>query len=577
MATQYTNLLGFALPTTGELTNTWGTVVNNSITELVEDAIAATATASVTSSDWTLSTTGAGATNEARCAIIIPTGSPGTSRNVIAPSLSKAYVVINQSDSAIVFKGAGPPQTTGITIAAGSKVLIAWNGTDFVQVGASIGGSTTQVQYNNNGDFAGSAAFTFSSGTGTVSATAFSGSGASLTNLNANNVASGTLAIARGGTGSASTAYCNLASNVTGTLPIANGGTGTTSTTYCNLTSNVTGTLPIANGGTNITTYTTGDVLYASASNTLAKLPIGTTGQVLSVSAGGIPSWTSTSPGGVTSVTASSPLFSSGGTTPNISFTGTLAIANGGTGSTSTTYCNLTSNVTGTLPISNGGTGATSDSSARSNLGLGSIATQNSNNVSITGGSISGVTLSGYAQLSAGNTFTSDQRISSGTTSRLLLGSSGTQGIEYNSSTGSVGVGLSTVNGLNIFSTYADFVLGDVRKPGGGTFNSSSDARLKENIVDYSKGLNAIKSLRPVNYNYNDVTPLGEQTKHKTFTGLIAQEVEQTALADMVATGNDGYKLLDVSELTFALVNAVKELSAQVDSLKAEVAALKGN
>lgn len=552
MATQYTNLLGFALPTTGELTNTWGTVVNNSITELVEDAIAATATASVTSSDWTLSTTGAGATNEARCAIIIPTGSPGTSRNVIAPSLSKAYVVINQSDSAIVFKGAGPPQTTGITIAAGSKVLIAWNGTDFVQVGASIGGSTTQVQYNNNGDFAGSAAFTFSSGTGTVSATAFSGSGASLTNLNANNVASGTLAIARGGTGSASTAYCNL-------------------------TSNVTGTLPIANGGTNITTYTTGDVLYASASNTLAKLPIGTTGQVLSVSAGGIPSWTSTSPGGVTSVTASSPLFSSGGTTPNISFTGTLAIANGGTGSTSTTYCNLTSNVTGTLPISNGGTGATSDSSARSNLGLGSIATQNSNNVSITGGSISGVTLSGYAQLSAGNTFTSDQRISSGTTSRLLLGSSGTQGIEYNSSTGSVGVGLSTVNGLNIFSTYADFVLGDVRKPGGGTFNSSSDARLKENIVDYSKGLNAIKSLRPVNYNYNDVTPLGEQTKHKTFTGLIAQEVEQTALADMVATGNDGYKLLDVSELTFALVNAVKELSAQVDSLKAEVAALKGN
>jgi len=157
MATQYTNLLGFALPTTGELSNTWGTVVNNSITELVEDAIAATATASVTAGNWTLSDTGSGAANEARCAIIIPTGSPGTSRNVIAPSLSKAYVVINQSDSAVVFKGAA---TTGVTIAAGSKVLVAWNGTDFVQIGASIGGSTTQVQYNNNGDFAGSSAFT---------------------------------------------------------------------------------------------------------------------------------------------------------------------------------------------------------------------------------------------------------------------------------------------------------------------------------------------------------------------------------------------------------------------------------
>jgi hypothetical protein len=40
--------------------------------------------------------------------------------------------------------------------------------------------------------------------------------------------------------------------------------------------------------------------------------------------------------------------------------TGTLPIANGGTGSTSTTYCNLTTNVTGTLPVANGGTGITS-------------------------------------------------------------------------------------------------------------------------------------------------------------------------------------------------------------------------
>jgi hypothetical protein len=42
--------------------------------------------------------------------------------------------------------------------------------------------------------------------------------------------------------------------------------------------------------------------------------------------------------------------------------TGTLPIANGGTGSTSTTYCNLASNVTGTLPVANGGTGTTTPS-----------------------------------------------------------------------------------------------------------------------------------------------------------------------------------------------------------------------
>lgn len=39
--------------------------------------------------------------------------------------------------------------------------------------------------------------------------------------------------------------------------------------------------------------------------------------------------------------------------------TGTLPIANGGTGTTSTTFVNAATNVTGTLPIANGGTGAT--------------------------------------------------------------------------------------------------------------------------------------------------------------------------------------------------------------------------
>lgn len=44
------------------------------------------------------------------------------------------------------------------------------------------------------------------------------------------------------------------------------------------------------------------------------------------------------------------------------------------------------------LPILNGGTGATTDSGARTNLGLGTIATQAANNVTISGGSITGIT-----------------------------------------------------------------------------------------------------------------------------------------------------------------------------------------
>ena len=48
--------------------------------------------------------------------------------------------------------------------------------------------------------------------------------------------------------------------------------------------------------------------------------------------------------------------------------------------------------VTGILALDNGGTGGSSASTARTSLGLGSIATQDSNNVSITGGSVTGIT-----------------------------------------------------------------------------------------------------------------------------------------------------------------------------------------
>jgi len=135
MATSYTTLLGLAQPATGELGGTWGSVVNSSVTQLVEDSVAGVATQSVASGNWTLSTTGAGATNEARKAILIPTGSPGVSRNIIAPSSSKAYLVINQSNAAVVLKGAA---TTGVTIATGANVLVAWNGSDFVSVTPSL-------------------------------------------------------------------------------------------------------------------------------------------------------------------------------------------------------------------------------------------------------------------------------------------------------------------------------------------------------------------------------------------------------------------------------------------------------
>ena len=50
-------------------------------------------------------------------------------------------------------------------------------------------------------------------------------------------------------------------------------------------------------GGTGFTTYTTGDIIYASAANTLSKLSAGTVGYVLTL-AGGVPTWAAPTGGG---------------------------------------------------------------------------------------------------------------------------------------------------------------------------------------------------------------------------------------------------------------------------------------
>ena len=164
---------------------------------------------------------------------------------------------------------------------------------------------------------------TIASKAGNINVSSFSGGTTGLTPNTATTGAvtlAGTLAVANGGTGV--TTSTGSGSNVLSTSPtLVTPILGTpTSATLTNatglpLTTGVTGVLPTANGGTNISTYTTGDTLYASASNTLSKLPIGSTGQILSVVAG-VPAWTAAPASGASisndTTTASNlyPLFS---------------------------------------------------------------------------------------------------------------------------------------------------------------------------------------------------------------------------------------------------------------------------
>jgi hypothetical protein len=130
MAINYTTLLGLAQPVTGTESNVWGDAVNNQITALLDSAIAGAATISLTAGNVTLTDLD-GAADQARMAILLLTGTPGTTRNVVAPSRSKTYIVVNQSDASAVLKGSA---TTGVTIRAGQAATCVWNGVDFESV-----------------------------------------------------------------------------------------------------------------------------------------------------------------------------------------------------------------------------------------------------------------------------------------------------------------------------------------------------------------------------------------------------------------------------------------------------------
>lgn len=220
MTTGNTTLLGLALPVEGELDGTWGDVVNDSITSLVDSAVAGTTTLSV-DADVTLTDTVLAA-NQSRQAILLWTASNGaTTRNITAPARSKAYIVINAGTGSVVLRGAGP--TTGVTIVSGEKCLAGWNGSDFVKIATSTADGVSSV-----------------SGTGTVNGISLSGTVTSSGNL-------------------------TLGGALTGV----------------DLTTQVTGTLPVANGGTGATTLTANNVLLGNGTSAPLFVAPGTTGNVL--------------------------------------------------------------------------------------------------------------------------------------------------------------------------------------------------------------------------------------------------------------------------------------------------------
>ena len=121
-------------------------------------------------------------------------------------------------------------------------------------------------------------------------------------------------------------------------------------------------------------------------------------------------------------------------------------------------------------------------------------------------------------------------------------------------------------------------------KPGGGSWAAPSDARIKTVTGEYELGLDEVLQLRPVTYVYkgNDTPMEDGMSPHwhaaqsgKEFVGFVAQELEQImpGMVSQHAGFVDGEKAtdirdVDVSSLVYALVNCVKQLKAEIETLK---------
>ena len=118
---------------------------------------------------------------------------------------------------------------------------------------------------------------------------------------------------------------------------------------------------------------------------------------------------------------------------------------------------------------------------------------------------------------------------------------------------------------------------GNVGAPSGTNIYNASDSRLKKNVESLSSGLNLVKQLRPVSFNWIDGFCDDEK---ETMYGFIAQEVETVDSNLIEKFGNGSVEVGDTTiddtlrvkekHIIAILVKAIQELSAEVAVLKAK-------
>ena len=154
MTTGTSTNLKLALPVQGELSGTWGNVVNYGITDYTDIAVAGTLTLTGDGAVTLTQTTGSSSSNgivntTAQYAVILVTGTLTTTKVITCPAVSKTYTVINAATGGSVQVRVG--SGSGVTVGVGDKAVIAYNGTDFVQVASSLADGVTTITFGSTG------------------------------------------------------------------------------------------------------------------------------------------------------------------------------------------------------------------------------------------------------------------------------------------------------------------------------------------------------------------------------------------------------------------------------------------
>jgi len=122
---------------------------------------------------------------------------------------------------------------------------------------------------------------------------------------------------------------------------------------------------------------------------------------------------------------------------------------------------------------------------------------------------------------------------------------------EYQFWTGNVGIETTS-------PSYKLHVNGSVA--GVGAYNNLSDVNYKKNINDLELGLDIVKQLRPITYNW-----INEEYGTRTNIGFIAQEVE-SVLPNIVTTADDNVKSMATTDLIPILTKAIQEQQSIIET-----------